>query len=272
MAIVSVKELLEAGVHFGHPVSRWNPKMKPFIYGKRNLIHIIDLKRTVEGLVRGYHFLSKLAARGDLVLFVGTKRQARNVVEREAQRIGMPYVSERWIGGALTNFGVIRTRLNRLFEIERMEQDGTMELYTKKERAGLQREKRKLKRNLEGIRNMERLPGAMIIVDPRREKIALGEAAKMGIPSICLIDTDGDPELVDIPIPGNDDAMRVIQIIIGKLADAIEEGKKGLLAAAEMRAKAAAAAAAPAKAEAPAPAPPAESPAGAATGEKERGS
>ncbi len=250
-AIVSVKELLESGVHFGHPVSRWNPKMKPYIYGKRNLIHIIDLKRTVEGLVRGYHFLSRLAARGDLVLFVGTKKQGKIVIEREAQRVGMPYVSERWIGGTLTNFHVIRTRLNRLLEIERMETDGTMDLYTKKERANLQREKRKLKRNLDGIRNMERLPGAMVIVDPRREKIALTEATRMGIPTVSLIDTDGNPELVDVPIPGNDDAMRVIQIIIGRLADAIAEGRGNMAQAAEVRAKAQATA----KAEAPPAAP-----------------
>ncbi|MBI5366556.1 MAG: 30S ribosomal protein S2 [Planctomycetes bacterium] len=213
MAVVNVKELVESGVHFGHRVSRWNPKMKPFIFGKRNLIHIIDLKQTVRGLVSAAHFVKKLASRGGMVLFVGTKRQAKSVVEVEAKRCGMPFANERWIGGTLTNYKTIHARLQRLLQLEAMQTDGKLDLYGKKERSQLLREMRKLKRNLDGIRTMDKLPAAMFIVDVKREKNALQEARKMGIPTIALIDTDGDPDLVDIRIPGNDDAMRVIQIV-----------------------------------------------------------
>ncbi|MHC4858858.1 MAG: 30S ribosomal protein S2 [Planctomycetota bacterium] len=226
MAIASVKELLESGVHFGHRVSRWNPKMEPFIFGKRNLIHIIDLKETLKGLIRAHNFLLRLCAESREVLLVGTKRQAKAVVEAEAKRCSMPYVTERWLGGTLTNFETITRRLERLEELEGMEATAQTALLSKKELSRFMREKRKLLRNLEGIRTMKRLPGAVLIVDPRREHIALKEASKLGIPSICLIDTDSDPELVDIPIPGNDDAMRSIQVILKRLTDAVVAGVK----------------------------------------------
>ena len=226
MAIASVKDLLESGVHFGHRVSRWNPKMEPFIFGKRNLIHIIDLKETLRGLLRAHNFLLRLCGEGREVLFVGTKRQAKATVEAEAKRAGMPYVIERWLGGTLTNFETITHRLERLHELEGMENTGATALLSKKDLSRFMREKRKLLRNLEGIRHMKRLPGAVLIVDPRREHIALKEAYKLGIPTVCLIDTDSDPELVDIPIPGNDDAMRSIQVILKRLTEAISGGVK----------------------------------------------
>jgi small subunit ribosomal protein S2 len=225
MAMVSVQELLQSGVHFGHRVSRWNPKMKPFIFGKRNLIHIINLRETIKGLIQAYEFCKKLASDGQEVLFVGTKRQAKKVAEAEAARCGQHYVSERWIGGTITNYSTISSRLKRLLEIESQEAAGTLDLYTKKEKSMVMREKRKLKRNLDGLRNMRKLPAALIMADPRREKNAVAEARKSGISVIALIDTDGDPSSVDIPIPGNDDAMRVIQIVFSRLADAVLEGK-----------------------------------------------
>lgn len=225
MAIISVKSLIEAGVHFGHRISRWNPKMAPYIFGKRNLIHIINLRETVRGLIRAYHFLNKLSAEGHEVLFVGTKRQAKAVIRREAARCGMHYVAERWLGGSLTNYTTIRKRLSRLEELDRMEQDGTMAGFSKKQASSLRRERKKIFRNLEGIRIMEKLPGALIIIDPQKEHIAVREAAKLNIPTICLMDTDSDPDMVDIPIPGNDDAMRSIEVICTKLTDAILEGK-----------------------------------------------
>ena len=226
IAPVSVQELLESGVHFGHRVSRWNPKMEQYIFGKRNLIHIIDLRQTLKGLIRAQNFLLRLAGDGREVLFVGTKRQAKAVVEAEARRSGMPYVTERWLGGTLTNFETITRRLERLEELEKMEDEASTVLFTKKELARFNREKRKLLRNLEGIRHMKRLPGVVLIVDPRREHIAVLEAYKLGIPTICLIDTDSDPELIDIPIPGNDDAMRSIQVILHKLTESIMAGVK----------------------------------------------
>lgn len=220
-----VKELIQAGVHFGHKVSRWNPQMAPYIFGKRNFIHIIDVKESIKGIVKAYHFLNNLAKRDGFILFVGTKRQARDTIEKEAKRCGMPYVSERWIGGTLTNYETVRNRLSRLKEIEEWEKNGTLERYTKKEVANIMREKRKLKTNLEGIRNMEQLPSALIIIDPKHEHIAVEEADKIGSATIALIDTDGFPDLVDIPIPCNDDSMKVIQIILSKLTDAIIEGQ-----------------------------------------------
>ncbi len=226
MPVVSVKDLLDSGVHFGHRVSRWNPKMEKFIFGKRNLIHIIDLRETLKGLIRATNFLQRLTSDGREVLFVGTKRQAKAVVEADARRSGMHYVTERWLGGTLTNFETITKRLDRLEELEAMEMDGRTSLMKKKELSRFTREKRKLLRNLEGIRNMKKLPGAVVIVDPRREHIALKEAYKLGIPSICLIDTDSDPDLVDIPIPGNDDAMRSIQVILHARTDAVVQGGK----------------------------------------------
>lgn len=224
MALISVKSLLEAGVHFGHRASRWNPKMEPYIFGKRNLIHIINLRETVKGLVRSYHFLNKMTAEGHQVLFVGTKKQARKVVKEEAAKCGMHYVSERWLGGTLTNFTTIRKRLNRLEELETMEEDGTMASLSKKLASSLRRERKKIQRNLEGIRNMNRHPSVLVVIDPQKEKNAVLEAAKLNIPVIALMDTDSDPTIIDIPIPGNDDAMRSIEVILSKLTEAISAG------------------------------------------------
>ena len=226
MAIISVKSLLEAGVHFGHRVSRWNPKMAPYIFGRRNNIHIIDLRETVKGLIRAYYFLKAVSAEGYEVLFVGTKRQAKSVIQKEALRCEMHYVSERWLGGTLTNFSTIHERVQRLVELESLENDGTMQGYNKKMASMLRREKKKIAGNLEGIRNMEKLPGVLVVIDPLKEHIAIKEAVKLNIPTICLMDTDSDPDMIDIPIPGNDDAMRSIEVICSKLADAIVEGKK----------------------------------------------
>lgn len=228
MAIVQVKELVEAGVHFGHRASRWNPKMRPYIYGKRNLIHIIDLRETLRGLLRAYRYLVQIASQGKLVLFVGTKRQAKEIIEREAQRCGMPYVSERWLGGTLTNFRTIRSRLKRLEELEQLEATGAIRSYSKKMISSLTRERRKIQRNLQGIRDMERLPEALIVVDPHREHNAVKEARKVGIVTVALIDTDSDPDLVDLPIPGNDDSIRSIELVVSRLAQAILEGRASL--------------------------------------------
>ncbi len=228
MAMVQVKELIEAGVHFGHRASRWNPKMRPYIYGKRNLIHIIDLRETVRGLLRAYKYLVQIASQGKLILFVGTKRQAKETVEREAQRAGMPLVSERWLGGTLTNFRTIRSRLQRLQELEDLETTGAIHSYSKKMISSLTRERKKIKRNLQGIREMTRIPEAIVVVDPRREHIAVLEAKKMGVTTVALIDTDSDPDTVDLPIPGNDDSIRSIEIILGRMADAVLEGRASL--------------------------------------------
>jgi small subunit ribosomal protein S2 len=222
---IDPKALLVAGVHFGHKVSRWNPKMRPYIFEKRNLIHIIDVRATVKGLIKACHFLEKLAARGELILFVGTKRQASTVIRNESRRCGMPYVAERWLGGTLTNYATIRERLTRLKTIESWEEDGTINRYGKKEQSGIAREKRKLIRNLDGIRTLERIPAALVIIDPCHESIAVAEADKVGAATVALIDTDGDPEAIDVPIPGNDDSMKVIQIVVAKLADAVIEGR-----------------------------------------------
>jgi len=260
VAIVQVKDLIEAGVHFGHRASRWNPKMRPYIYGKRNLIHIIDLRETVRGLLRAHRYLTKVASNGSLVLFVGTKRQAKDAIEREAARCGTPFVSERWLGGTLTNYRTIRDRLKRLQELETLwlpsnenpakldlpnymrgmvNESGKLELskapetaeirrYSKKMVATLNRELMKIQRNLSGIRDMNRLPDALVVVDPKREHIAVKEAQRMGVATVGLIDTDSDPDVVDLPIPGNDDSIRSIELVLGKLADAILEGKAAL--------------------------------------------
>src|SRR5215207_5388012 len=220
-----VKALVDAGVHFGHRVSRWNPKMHPYIHGKRNMIHLIDIKETVKGLLLAKRLVQQTVASGKDVLIVGTKRQARDVIEAEAQRAGMHYVSERWLGGTLTNFRTIRARLNRLDELEKLWQTGQIETYSKKMKSTLQREMDKIKANLSGIRRMERMPGIMFLVDTRREHIAVKEAKKLGVTTVALIDTDSDPDLIDLPIPGNDDAMRAIEIIVRELADAIIEAK-----------------------------------------------
>jgi small subunit ribosomal protein S2 len=224
---ISPEELLKSGVHFGHKVSRWNPKMRPYIYGKRNLIHIIDVRSTIKGLVKAFHFVEKLASKNEIILFVGTKRQAGPVIKEAAQRCGMPYVSERWIGGTLTNYATVRERLKRLEEIETWEKDGTINRYGKKEQSSIQREKRKLVRNLDGLRLLKRLPAALVVIDAAHEKIAVQEADKINphAATIALIDTDGDPDVIDIPIPGNDDSMKVVQIVVNKLADAVVEGK-----------------------------------------------
>lgn len=227
MASELVRQLVDSGIHFGHRVSRWNPKMLPYIYGKRNTIHIIDIKETVKGLLRAKKFIAQIVAQGKDVVFVGTKRQAKLLVQQQAIRVGMPYVTERWLGGTLTNFRTIRSRLQRLEELEREEADGRLMQYSKKMIATMQRETRKIRRNLEGIRNLTRIPGALIIIDVHREHNAVKEAKKLGIPTICLIDTDSDPDFADIPIPGNDDAIRSIEMVLSQLGDAVEEGRRG---------------------------------------------
>ena len=224
MGIVQIRELIEAGVHFGHPVSRWHPKMAPYIYGKRNLIHIIDLRQTVRGILRARNFLKNMAADGGKVLFVGTKRQAKVTVTSVAQKASMPYVSERWPGGMLTNFRTVRGRLKRLEELEQLETDGTISRYGKKMISAMRREKRKILRNLDGVRAMTELPAALLVVDPRAELIAVKEARILGIPTVAVIDTDCDPGLVDIPVPANDDAFRSVQIILACLTEAVQEG------------------------------------------------
>jgi small subunit ribosomal protein S2 len=220
-----VKDLIEAGVHFGSRARRWNPKMKPYIYGKRNLIHIIDLKETVRGLLRASKYFKRVAANNGLILFVGTKRQATDTIIEQASRCGMPYVTERWLGGTLTNFVTIRSRLKRLEELERILDGEQAASYSKKMISTLNRERSKIDRNLSGIRTMERLPEALMVIDPLREKIAVQEARKLGVKVISLLDTDCDPDAVDLPIPGNDDSMRSIELVVKYLADAILEGR-----------------------------------------------
>lgn len=232
-----VRELIDSGIHFGHRASRWNPKMEPFIYGKRNKIHIIDVRETLKGLLRARKFVNQLVAGGDDVVFVGTKRQAKLSVKEQAERCGMPYVNERWLGGTLTNFRTIRSRLSRLEELERLDETGRIESESKKEASSLRREKRKILRNLGGIRTMGRLPAAMVVIDVRREHIAVKEAQKMGVATIALIDTDSDPDFADLPIPGNDDAMRGIELILSELADAVIDGKANRAAAQEAASK-----------------------------------
>jgi len=220
-----IRELVDSGVHFGHRVSWWNPKMAPYIYGKRNGIHIINVKETVKGLLVAKKFVSQVVSGGQDVLFVGTKRQAKQAINEQATRCSMPYVNERWLGGTLTNFRTIRSRLARLEELEALEETGQINDYSKKMITTLMREKRKIKRNLEGIRKMSKLPGAVMIIDCRREHLALRESRKLGITTIGLIDTNSDPDTVDIAIPGNDDAMRTIELLLKELAESVEEGK-----------------------------------------------
>jgi small subunit ribosomal protein S2 len=220
-----VQELVEAGVHYGHRASRWNPKMRPYIYARKNLIHIIDVRETVRGLLRAKKYLTQLSSQGSLVLFVGTKRQAGDAVESEAARCGMPFVNDRWLGGTLTNFRTIRSRLGRLEELEGIKNTDKINTYSKKAQSALTREYRKMFRNLNGIRTMNRLPECLIIVDPKKEKNAVSEAQKLGVATVALIDTDCDPDVVDLPIPGNDDSMRSIELIMKMLSDAIIAGK-----------------------------------------------
>jgi small subunit ribosomal protein S2 len=220
-----VTELVEAGVHYGHRASRWNPKMRPYIYARKNLIHIIDVRETVRGLLRAKKYLTQISSQGSLVLFVGTKRQAADSISAEALRCGMPFVNDRWLGGTLTNFRTIRSRLGRLEELEEIKNTDKINSYSKKMQSALTREYRKMFRNLNGIRTMNRLPECLIIVDPKKEKNAVSEAQKLGIATVALIDTDCDPDLVDLPIPGNDDSMRSIELISKMLSDAIVAGK-----------------------------------------------
>ena len=228
MANKVVEELIESGVHFGHRSSRWNPKMRPYIYGRKNQIHIIDIRETVRGLLRAKKFIQQVAEGGSLILFVGTKRQAGAVIEREADRCSMPFVSERWLGGCLTNFRTIRSRMSRLEELEAIRGGDELQSYSKKMQSSLNREYRKMYRNLNGIRTMNRIPEAIIVVDPNKEKNAVREARSLGITTVALIDTDCDPDTVDLPIPGNDDGIRSIDVIMRHLADSVLAGARNL--------------------------------------------
>ncbi|NLZ06554.1 MAG: 30S ribosomal protein S2 [Phycisphaerae bacterium] len=225
MAKQLARELINAGVHFGHGVSRWNPKMAPYIFAKRGTIHIIDVKKTLKGVLVAKKLLAEIVASGSDVVFVGTKRQAQKAVEAAAKRCGMHYVSERWLGGMLTNFRTIRSRLQRLEQLEAMEQDGSLEAESKKQASRLKREMRKIRTNLDGVRKMSRLPGAIVVVDAKKEYLALREAAKLGIPTAGVLDTDSDPDTVDVAIPANDDSIRAVEIILNELADAVAVGK-----------------------------------------------
>ena len=231
MSVVSMKQLLEAGVHFGHQTRRWNPKMAPYIFTERNGIYIIDLQKTVRKLEEAYMFVRGLAENGETLLFVGTKKQAGDSVRDEATRAGAHYVNARWLGGMLTNFGTIRTRIDRLTQLRAMEQDGTFEKLTKKEVAKLNLEIEKLEKFLGGIKTMGHLPGALFVVDPRKEKIAVAEAKKLGIPVVAIVDTNCDPDDIDYIIPGNDDAIRAVKLISQIMANALIEGKQGMDAA-----------------------------------------
>ena len=233
MAVISMKHLLEAGVHFGHQTRRWNPKMAPYIFTERNGIYIIDLQKTVRKMDEAYMFVRNLAMEGKTILFVGTKKQAQESIEQEAKRCKMFYVNHRWLGGMLTNFRTIRTRVDRLNEIDKMENNGQFELLPKKEVIKLMHEREKLEANLGGIRTMKTLPGAIFIVDPKKENIAVMEARALGIPIVGIVDTNCDPDEVDYVIPGNDDAIRAVKLIAGKLADAVLEGKQGEQSGAE---------------------------------------
>ena len=227
MAVVSMKQLLEAGVHFGHQTRRWNPKMAPYIYTERNGIYIIDLQTSVGMVDTAYKAVFDIAAEGGNILFVGTKKQAQDAVKTEAERCGMYYVNERWLGGMLTNFKTIQSRINRLKEIETMEQDGTFEVLPKKEVIALRKEMDKLQKNLGGIKDMKKIPDAIFVVDPKKERICVQEAHTLGIPLIGIADTNCDPEELDYVIPGNDDAIRAVKLIVSKMADAVIEANQG---------------------------------------------
>ena len=227
MSVVSMKQLLEAGVHFGHQTRRWNPKMAEYIFTERNGIYIIDLQKTVKKIEEAYMFVREVAANGGDILFVGTKKQAQDSIREEATRVGMYYVSERWPGGMLTNFKTIRKSIQRLCQIEKMEEDGTFDLLPKKEVLKLVHEKEILEKNYGGIKEMKQAPAAMFVVDPKKEKIAISEAHALGIPVVAIVDTNCDPDEVDYPIPGNDDAIRAVKLIAETMANAILEGKQG---------------------------------------------
>ena len=227
MAVISMKQLLEAGVHFGHQTRRWNPKMAPYIFTERNGIYIIDLQKTVKKVDEAYDFLRSVAEEGKSILFVGTKKQAQEAVKEEALKSGMFYVNERWLGGMMTNFATIRKSIKRLKELEAMEEDGTFEVLSKKEVLALKREQEKLEKSLGGIKDMEELPGALFIVDPRKERIAVAEAKKLNIPIVAIVDTNCDPDEIDYVIPGNDDAIRAVKLLTSRMADAVIEGRQG---------------------------------------------
>ena len=232
MGVISMKQLLEAGVHFGHQTRRWNPKMKPYIYTERNGNYIIDLQKSVVMVDEAYKAVADLAANGGTILFVGTKKQAQDAVQAEAERCGMYYVNERWLGGMLTNFKTIQSRVRRLKEIETMELDGTFDVLPKKEVIALRKEMEKLNKNLGGIKEMKKLPDAIFVVDPKKERICVQEAHTLGIPLIGIADTNCDPEELDYVIPGNDDAIRAVKLIVSKMADAVIEAQQGDEAAA----------------------------------------
>ncbi len=225
--VISMKQLLEAGVHFGHQTRRWNPKMAEYIFTERNGIYIIDLQKTVKKVEEAYYFIRDLAMSGEEVLFVGTKKQAQDSIREEAERVGMYYVNARWLGGMMTNFKTIQKRIERLNQINKMEEEGTFDLLPKKEVIKLKAERDKLEKYLGGIKNMKKLPGALFVVDPRKEKIAIAEAKKLGIPVVAIVDTNCDPDEVDYVIPGNDDAIRAVKLIASTISNAILEGKQG---------------------------------------------
>jgi len=227
MAVISMKQLLEAGVHFGHQTRRWNPKMAPYIFTERNGIYIIDLQKTVKKVEEAYMFVRDLAADGESILFVGTKKQAMESIKDEALRVNMFYVNARWLGGMLTNFKTIRRRIDRLEALHKMEEDGTFDLLPKKEVIKLRLEMEKLEKFLGGIKEMKKLPGALFVVDPRKERIAIAEARKLGIPVVAIVDTNCDPDEIDYVIPGNDDAIRAVKLIASTMADAVLEGRQG---------------------------------------------
>ena len=227
MAVVSMKQLLEAGVHFGHQTRRWNPKMAPYIYTERNGIYIIDLQKTVKKLEEAYNFVRDTSANGESLLFVGTKKQAQDAIKEEAERCGMYYVNARWLGGMLTNFRTMRTRIGRLAQLRKMEEDGTFAMLPKKEVIKHQGEIAKLEKYLGGVKEMKKLPGALFIVDPRKERNAIAEARKLNIPIVAIVDTNCDPDEIDYVIPGNDDAIRAIRLIAGTMANAVIEGRQG---------------------------------------------
>ncbi|MDU4959877.1 MAG: 30S ribosomal protein S2 [Sporomusaceae bacterium] len=227
MSVISMKQLLEAGVHFGHQTRRWNPKMAPYIFTERNGIYIIDLQKTVKKVEDAYNFVRQIAAEGRTILFVGTKKQAQEAVRDEASRCDMYYVNERWLGGMLTNFQTIQKRINRLCALEDMEAKGMFEVLPKKEVITLRHEMERLQKFLGGIKNMRKLPGALFVIDPRKERIAVSEARNLGIPIVAIVDTNCDPDEVDVIIPGNDDAIRAVKLLTGKMADAVLEGRQG---------------------------------------------
>jgi small subunit ribosomal protein S2 len=227
MSVISMKQLLEAGVHFGHQTRRWNPKMKKYIFTERNGIYIIDLQKTVKKVEEAYNWVKELAANGGTMLFVGTKKQAQDSVKEEAIRSGMYYVNHRWLGGTLTNFETIQKRIGRLKDIERMAEDGTFDVLPKKEVVQLKKEQERLEKFLGGIKDMKQLPDALFIVDPRKERIAVAEAHKLNIPIVGIVDTNCDPDEIDVVIPANDDAIRAVKLLTGKMADAILEAKQG---------------------------------------------